>query len=244
MMGALATSSATAGYVMASRLSMVLLVGHQLMNLILTPRIGRFLDKDAWTSIEQEYHQSRVLALMVALGGGVVFVFAGEWILTWFGAYSEAFPMLLILVATYVTHVSFGMCGGYLNIAGYAGWTLATTMLVLAVNIGINYLLIPTLGGAGAALAMLVSFFLTNFLTSYVIKRLDDVDTYSVWMGGVTLASVAALLMAAYHQVPHWGTGVFLIGVIGSLVWKEIQFFESLAQSLLRLFYDAQVENQ
>jgi len=233
MMGAFATSGATAGYVVASKVAMVLLVGHKLINQILTPRIGRFLSQEDWTSVREEYHQSRVLALIVALvGGAFLSMFGGE-VLGWFGEYSAAHSILLILAATYIVHVSFGMCGGYLNIAGYGGWTLITTALVLLTNVVLNYLLIPVIGGEGAAVAMFVSFVLTNLLTVYLVKRLDDVQTYSLWLGGITGIAASALGAAAYGVIPPWGTSLVLLIIVGKLIVNEITFLRALAHSVV-----------
>lgn len=233
MMGALATSAATGGYVVASKVAMLLLVGHQLMNLILTPRIGHFIAEDDWTAVQEEYHQCRVLALAFSLMGGAFLATFGGWILSWFGDYASAHPVLLILLATYITHVSFGMCGGYLNIAGYAGWTLATTALVLLMNIALNYVLIPVIGGQGAATAMFASFLLTNLLTAYLVKRLDDVQTYSLWVGGLTAPAACSLGLAAQGTLPNWGAGVIVLVVLCGLLIREASFVLELVRSLL-----------
>jgi O-antigen/teichoic acid export membrane protein len=242
MMGAIATSAATAGYVVAARLSITLLIAHQLMNLILTPRIGRFLSLDDGSSIVEEYHQSRIVAYTFSLVGGVALVVFGETVLGWFGEYTAAYPILLTLVATYVMHVSFGMSGGYLNIAGYAGWTLVTTASVLLINVGLNYVLIPIMGGKGAALAMLISFLCTNLFAVYLIRRIDQRDTYSWWLAGSTAIAISSLLLAANQLVPAWTAAAVLVSLIVVVVVKEYPFFESLAESLARLFQDMRVQ--
>jgi len=231
MMGALATSGATAGYVVASKVAMLLLVGHQLMNLILTPRVGRFLEEENREAVEQEYHQSRVVGLSFALGGACALAIAGPWVLSLFGDYVEAVPVILILAATYVTQVSFGMCGGYLNIAGYANWTLTTTGMVLLLNIGLNAVLIPVLGASGAALAMLVSISATNAFTAYLVLSLDGVQTYSGWIAGLVAGAAGVLVMAAFGMLSHIQVGCALLSIIGVFLWSERTLFQSLARA-------------
>ena len=231
MMGALATSSATAGYVVASKVAMLLLVGHQLMNLILTPRVGRFLDQEKKEAIQQEYHQSRVVGLSFAMGGACALAIAGPWVLSLFGDYAEALPVILILTATYIIQVSFGMCGGYLNIAGYANWTLATTGMVLVLNIVLNIVLIPVVGASGAALAMLVSISMTNAFTAYLVLRLDGVQTYSRWIAGVVVVATGLLILAAFGPLSHIQVGCALLAVIGAFLWSEGAFIRSLMQA-------------
>ena len=239
MMGALATSGATAGYVVASKVAMLLLVGHQLMNLILTPRIGRFLGKKKKEAVQQEYHQSRVLGLSFAMGGACTLAITGPWILSLFGDYAEALPVILILAATYVTQVSFGMCGGYLNIAGYPNWTLTTTGMVLLLNILLNAVLIPVLGASGAALAMLVSISATNSFTAYLVLRLDGVQTYSRWIAGVVAVATSLLILAAFDLLSHIQVGCALLAVTGVFLWSERSFIRSLVQACTNIFQNA-----
>ncbi|MFB6271735.1 MAG: lipopolysaccharide biosynthesis protein [Salinibacter sp.] len=231
MMGALATSGATAGYVVASKVAMLLLAGHQLMNLILTPRVGRFLDQEKKEAVQQEYHQSRVVGLSFAMGGTCVLAIGGPWILSLFGEYAEALPVILILAATYVIQVSFGMCGGYLNIAGYANWTLATTGMVLLLNVVLNAALIPVLGAAGAALAMLASITATNAFTAYLVLRLDGVQTYSRWIAGVVTATTGLLILAAFGPLSHIQAGGALLAVVAAFLWSEAAFIQSLVHA-------------
>lgn len=236
MMGVLATSGATAGYVVASKIATLLLVGHQLMNMILTPRIGRFLSKDATGEIQREYRQSRVLGLIIALLGAFFIAAFGPWVLGIFGDYADAMPVMLVLAATYVAQVSFGMCGGYLNIAGYANWTLVTTAMVLLVNVGLNYLLIPPLGASGAAVAMLVSVSVTNALTAYLVYDFDGVQTYSLRIAALVMIVSVALMMAAFGEtVSNEHVGVVVLGVLALFLWSERSFLTSLGRS----FFDA-----
>jgi O-antigen/teichoic acid export membrane protein len=236
MMGALATSGATAGYVVASKVAMLLRVGHQLMNLILTPRIGRFLEKEKKGEVQREYHQSRIVGLSFAMGGGCALAIAGPWVLSLFGDYAEALPVILILAATYLAQVSFGMCGGYLNIAGYANWTLITTGMVLLLNIALNAVLIPVLGATGAALAMLVSISATNAFTAYLVFRLDGVQTYSRWIAGLVVAATSLLVLAAFDLLSHIQVGFALLAMIGIFLWGERAFIQSLVEACTDVF--------
>ncbi len=231
MMGSLTTSGATAGYVVASKLSMLLLVGHQLMNLILTPRVGRFLEREKLETVQREYHQSRIVGLSFALLGASLISLGGPWLLAFFGDYSDALPVILILSATYISQVSFGMCGGYLNIAGYANWTLMTTAMVLLLNVGLNFFLIPILGASGAALAMLISVSTTNAFTAYLVLRFDGVETYSFWISGVVALTIGLLIAGAFGLLSHVQAGFALLVSIGAFFWSERAFIQSMVRA-------------
>lgn len=224
MVGLLAGSKATAEYAIASRLAALLMAaGHNILNTILRPRLGRLLGQKNMEGVEREYNQVRLISLCVALALGAGYAVAGETLLGLFGAYQSAYPLLLILAAGYVVHVSFGMSGGYLNIAGYAGWTLATMLTMLGINVALNGLLIPVYGANGAALATLISYALVNTTTSGVILHLDGIRTYSIELFVFVLCAGAALLLGANGWIAPALTCAVLV-LVGSLTvfvnWK------------------------
>ena len=79
--------------------------------------------------------------------------------------------------------------------SGRSTAVLTTTALALASNICLNLLLIPELGGAGAALATSISILLVNVLNSVMIWKLDRFSTYS-WFLFFTTAAVSGTLLA------------------------------------------------
>ncbi|MGM0582459.1 MAG: lipopolysaccharide biosynthesis protein [Bacteroidota bacterium] len=237
MMGLLSTSAATAGYVIASKLSHLLLVAHSINNKIITPRIGSFLSKDDFQSIYSEYHQSRVLTLCFAMLGSIGFSVLGYFVLNIFGDYQESYSTLMILCATYVVHVSFGMSGGYLNIAGYSQLTLLTTVLVLVINIAFNYLLIPILGADGAAIAMLISFIFTNSITSTIILFKDNLKTYSIKLSIITLLFVTMLLLNAFLLITVPVSVGMLIFIFFVFLLTERDFISNFTQKLYRSLF-------
>jgi O-antigen/teichoic acid export membrane protein len=193
MIGLLATAEATAEYVVAAKIALLLVVVHNILNNVLRPRIGQFLGQGSWEKIVQEYDQSRTVALVFALLGACFLILFGEHILNVFGEYSAAYPALVVLTAGYVLTSSFGMCGAYLSIAGYAGWTLTTTVSLLVLNLGLNYALIPIYGATGAATATFVSYAVVNTLTSGVIYYLDNLRVYPVGIAGITTCVVVTM---------------------------------------------------
>jgi O-antigen/teichoic acid export membrane protein len=193
MVGLLATAEATAEYVVAAKIALILVIVHKILNTVLRPRIGQFLAKGSWKKIAKEYDQSRSIALIFSLLGACFLILFGEPILRLFGEYSAAYPALVVLAAGYVITSSFGMAGGYLNIAGYAGWTLTTTVSLLVVNLSLNYVLIPIYGSTGAATATFISYILVNIMTTGIIYYLDRLKVYPLGVAGVTTGVVAIM---------------------------------------------------
>jgi O-antigen/teichoic acid export membrane protein len=193
MIGLLAAAEATAEYVVAAKIALLLVVVHNILNNVLRPRIGQFLGQGSWEKILEEYDQSRTVALAFALLGACFLILFGKPILNVFGEYSAAYPVLMVLTAGYVLTSSFGMCGGYLNIAGYAGWTMTTTVFLLALNLGLNYILIPMYGAIGAATATFISYAIVNVITTGVIYYLDNLKIYTIEIAGITTCTVVVM---------------------------------------------------
>jgi O-antigen/teichoic acid export membrane protein len=237
MMGALATSVATAEYVIASKLAMLTLIAHQLSGLILPARIGSFIDKNEKGKIQREYHKTRVVSLIFSIACLFFAFLFGEDALNLFGNYSSAFPVLLILSSTYVVQVSFGKCGAYLNIAGYAGWTLVTTSMVVIINILFNYILIPIWGAMGASISIMISIIFSNSFTAFMVNYLDGINTYSKRSFIIT---AICLLVTLAHVGEFLGvlfSSLVLVVVMSYLVLMEFETMVGIFYAIYESLY-------
>jgi len=89
----------------------------------------------------------------------------GGWILSVFGpAFAAGFWGLVLLSAAYALNGAFGSSEMLLMMSGRSGLNLLNTVLLAAVTCGLNLLLIPRHGIAGAALAAALSLTLINLL--------------------------------------------------------------------------------
>ena len=221
MVGFLTVAERTAEYVVAAKIALLLGVGHAILARVLHPRIGRFLSQKRWESLFREYDQTRSIALAFALGGACVLALVGETVLGIFGDYSAAYPILIVLAANRVAAVSYGMCDGYLSIAGYAGWRLMATMSILTLNLFLNYLLISVYGAMGAAVATLISYLLIKSLVVYVIYRLDGVMVYSAGLAVVTACVILICGALAFGAVSSFVAAGALAAVLGAFLYRK-----------------------
>ena len=236
MVGLLAGSEATAEYAVASRLAFIVTnSGHATLNTILRPRVGRLLGLGREKELEVEYDQIRVVSLTVALGLALCYAVMGHYVLGMFGAYAIAYPILMVLVAGHLFHVSFGMTGGYLNIAGYAGWSLATTVGLLIGNVTLNWILITSFGGIGAALATMSSYLAVNVVQSGIIFRLDGIKVYNSSVLIATLGAVGVALGGALGVLSPIGTGVGIAAFgVGLAVLRREDLITALQHAIRR----------
>lgn len=242
MMGFLASAEGTAEYVVASRIALILLLAHNILNSILRPRIGRFLSKENWAAVEKEYDQARSVALIFALSAACFLAFSGQWVLGLFGEYEAAYSVLMVLVATHVMSTSFGMCGDYLNIAGYPGWTLTTTVVLLALNVSLNFVLIPFLGATGAAFATLISFAIVNLIIVALVLYLDSVRVYTFQLALPIAGIVVGSAVSAFGVLdPTLLGGAFVI-LTTLIIVQKVNLLAPIVRAVLEASLNAKVK--
>jgi O-antigen/teichoic acid export membrane protein len=227
MLGVLGGGKATAEYVIASKFAVLLTNASQnVFDTVLRPRMGQLLGQQKRDRLEREYDQIRLLSLVIALLVAALYVVIGRGLLSLFGAYAVAYPVLLILSAKHVIQVSFGKNGAYLKMAGYAGWAMSTVAMLLSLNVALNWLLIPLYGAAGAAMATAISGLTLGAFRTVLIYRLDNMRIYSASLVGFVSVAVSAFLLAARGAVKGIVAGGALLLVVGGLLLWNRQTLE------------------
>jgi O-antigen/teichoic acid export membrane protein len=175
MLGWLAGTAEAGIYSAASRVSGVIAFGLAMVNSIAAPLFSELY-------AQQRLERLQRLVSLAAVGIGVsvlpligFIVFAGEWVLGWFGGeFTAAYPALLILGAGQLVNALCGSVGYLLTMTG----NQKTAAIILSVSAGLNVvgnaLMIPAFGILGAALTTAATTMLWNLLMVYQVrKRLD-----------------------------------------------------------------------
>ncbi|WP_423823483.1 polysaccharide biosynthesis C-terminal domain-containing protein [Salinisphaera sp. SPP-AMP-43] len=107
-------------------------------------------------------------ALAIALG----LALAGPWLLGWFGpGFQAAYAPMLILIIGGLINVGAGSVGYLANMTGQHWSAVRIQGASVALNIGLNALLIPRFGLIGAAIATTTSTALANIGLHVVVAR-------------------------------------------------------------------------
>lgn len=177
IVGALASANMVADYAIAARLAQFLLIGKQALSQLFAPRLGALLGKKDKHQAAAESTLIRRVSVAVAIMGAVGVLLMGEWVSGWFcdDCY-HTYPILLILSAAMIMNTLFGAAEDYMYMAGHAGWNLFLSLFSAGVMVILCGLLIPHLGGQGAALAVLTSFLVRGVWMVFVIQKLDDMQ--------------------------------------------------------------------
>ena len=197
IVGALTSANVTADYALGSRIAKMLIVMKNAFGRLLVPRLAGGIASGDTLQIRIEYGLARLISFTTTLLGVMGICAIGPYVLPWFGEYQDAFPVIMILAAAMMVKVAVGASGGYLNMAGYAGYTLLSTVLGMTVNVVVAMLLIPLYAANGGALAVLLGAIIIQTMVGAVLWKLDrfaiiDLPSLIAMFCGVSLAVIAA----------------------------------------------------
>ena len=122
------------------------------------------LDAFARETVAWTFWPSLVMALVVLAIGKPMLALFGE-------GFDEGYPFLFLLVVGVVARASVGPAESLLTMSGNQNVCAAVYAMTLAINIGLNVVLIPTLGLWGAAVATAVAMTFEAAALSFTVWR-------------------------------------------------------------------------
>ncbi|WP_265517555.1 lipopolysaccharide biosynthesis protein [Nitratireductor luteus] len=103
---------------------------------------------------------------------GIFVLLVGKPILTLFGpGFDAGYPLLFLLVAAVVGRSAVGPAESMLTMSGHQNVCAGIYAVTLAINIGLNILLIPVLGLWGAALATAIAMIFEATALAFIVWR-------------------------------------------------------------------------
>lgn len=141
-------------------------------NLVLGPTLSAAWERRDLSGVQRTFNTTLKLMLLLMLGASVVLVVLKRWILvTAYGVdYADGARVMAPLLAFQCFDVTYSIAGMY---SGLVEKTYLPALAVgtgLAVNVGLNVLLIPAYGMPGAAYAAMLSYALINVVL-YALNR-------------------------------------------------------------------------
>ena len=202
MLGFLATGTATAEFAVAARIAALADQGRLALSPTFTPRVRRWIAAGDRPAALREFARTRDLAFAAALGAAAAFVLLGDPVLSLFGPFAGAYPVLVLVSLAFVLNAGFGMHAPYLAMHGEVGWSAALRFAGLGLHVALSLALIPPFGAVGAALAAVVSQLTLNvagaglakWLTG--LKALDGAQALLLCAAAATMGAAAPGLIA------------------------------------------------
>lgn len=159
-------------YQVALRLSALTSLPVLAINSIAAPKFASLNSLNDTIGLEKVIRQSTKMTFWVSLPILSIFIVFPEFVLSFFGEEfkSAALTLIFISIGQFISSIS-GSVGNLLQMTGHQNKMQLIILTGTAVNIFLNYLLIPRYGIAGAGFASMIGVAVWNLSAVYVIWK-------------------------------------------------------------------------
>ncbi|GAA0487066.1 flippase [Salinibacillus aidingensis] len=179
MLGNMATSKEVGIYQITFQISSTISLFLFVFNTVFAPRISNLFHQEKMDELRSIYIKStRILALFAFAYFCLLYIF-DDFVLWVFGeeVVEGQFALLLRNIAQFF-NVAVGSVWIMLSMTGKPKFQMYANFVAAAVNVVLNYLLIPEYGMNGAAFASMIAIMLTNTIGYIVVSRRFQVKVY------------------------------------------------------------------
>ena len=161
--------------------------------------------------------------------GLAIFILGKPLMLTLFGEEYLVAPIALLILATgMILDASVGPTLMTLEAFGRSRLVLFNSLLVVALQIGFSYFLIPRLGLVGAAIARAFAVFLTNYIRLFQVWLLYRLSPFTSSYGWSLLIGILVLILG-YANRSWLQTGspiltILITSLLGTLAYWALIF--------------------
>lgn len=193
ILGQLTTTADVGIYTVATRLVTLSVFVMAPINAAFAPQIARLHHRGEFARLGEAYAAATAWIMRLSLPAFVVLLVFPEPMLRIFGgAYAVGAGVTMLLAVGQLVNAATGPCATVLNMSGRVGLNMANNVVVLVLNVGLNFALIPRLGIIGAALAWSVSLGLVNTARVLQVRFVLGHNPF----GRATVKAVAAAVVA------------------------------------------------
>jgi O-antigen/teichoic acid export membrane protein len=179
ILGVFATADQVGIYRAAVQLSALVGVTLMAMNQVVAPRFAALYARGDFSGLQKLATNSARLVLAVAVPLTLIMVVFGDRLLG--GIFGPDFagghlPLALLAVGQ-LLNSAFGSVVMLLNMSGHESRTARGVAIAALVGLALNFLLVPTFGAAGAALATTLTILLWNVILWLEVRRSLGIDS-------------------------------------------------------------------
>jgi O-antigen/teichoic acid export membrane protein len=159
----------------------------------------------------------------------LILLFPKKIMLIFGNQFLQGYPILMILVSAAFVQAVFGIGGITLNMTGFPKMNLLNTFIACGLNIGINFYLIPTMGGMGAATATLITLSFIAFIQIIQNWKLLQLTPWSPKLVKPIIAGIVAFgagylvkgSIMPFHTILTLISGGFIIVIVFfTILWQ------------------------
>jgi O-antigen/teichoic acid export membrane protein len=179
-------------YTAATRFLVVGSLAIQAVQLTVSPQLSRMFARHDVDGARRIYYTSTLWTMVFSWPLYIVCASAVSLVIPVFGSrYSAGASSVIVLSAAMLVATACGSVDAVLLMSGRSLLSLGNAVLTLAVNVGLDLVLIPRFGILGAATGWAVSIALRNVLALVQINTLMHMWAFSRYSAAVSAASLA-----------------------------------------------------
>jgi O-antigen/teichoic acid export membrane protein len=232
-------------YAVANRISNILLLGVTGFALAFGPYIFAIYSQNRELERAVRVQTLRYVAIGLSFAGLALALFAREIISLAAPAFDKAYESVgLLALAIVVFGISTVVMAG-ISYARRTEFMALVAVVAAAVNIGLNFALIPPYGMIGAAIANAIAYVVLTTLhyviaqrlyhTAYEVRKLLTTIVLATGLGSVGLVRIHSLALAVPLKVVVLASFPALLWMTGVIVAEELERLREVARSLKRL---------
>jgi O-antigen/teichoic acid export membrane protein len=171
-------------YISAVRVAALVALPLLAVNTVFAPMVAGLHAQSDRPTLQTTYARLTWSTALLGICIALLLWITGRWILGMFGpAFLAGNVALAILIGGQAVNACTGSSRVVLGMTGHAGWRLTNAALAATLNVGLNCLLIPQWGIAGAAAATAISLGVINVLQVFEVRRIVGLWAYdrSAW---------------------------------------------------------------
>ncbi len=162
-------------YGAAARMASLVALGLSAADFVYMPRIAALFQQEKKRALQDMLRQASRQILLISVPVILLLAIAGKMLLGWFGdSFRDAYLPLVILLAGQAVNAATGMVGGVLSMTGHHRIFVLFNLVAFLVQLTLSWLLIPSFGMTGAAIATSTAMIALNLLGyTYLRRKLD-----------------------------------------------------------------------
>lgn len=185
--------------------------------------------------IDKIYHKTSVVQMLV---GGVLFiglVVNKQFIIVLLHKpeYVGYFDVFIVVGIAFLTDITGGVNGYIINLSKYYRYTTYFIVATVLVCLIANWILIPTMGMMGAAIAYLVAIFMINFLSWLFVKVKFGLQPFNKAHVLILLVSIVALVAGSLLPViPNVWWDMIVRSILVLIVYAVPTYFLKISDDV------------
>lgn len=185
----------------------------------LSPQFANLWNENNKEAIAKMYGRTSRVLMAVALTSFVVIVPNLDLIFSFIpdpDRFESAKPVVVLILLSRVIDYSFGSNGEMLSNGPYFKWNLLAITALVALLVGLNFVLIPSYGLEGAGYSLVISYAVFNLSKALFLYRKERMQPFSMVQFQLLLIAAATFTSAKFLAGSDWAHLLLMNAVIGT----------------------------